>query len=87
MTLPDRQPINVMFKQVLVVLLRDNVSQTILSENHLLRRPCPAIWNQYFTFFIWPVSCDVTFMKTLSGDISSLEHDREMVDRFLNHKF
>ena len=30
---------------------------------------------------------DVTFMKTLNCDISSLEHDREMVDRFLNHKF
>ena len=28
---------------------------------------------------IWTVSCDVTFMKTLNRDISSLEHDREMV--------
>ena len=43
--------------------------------------------KQYFTPFIWSVSCDVTLMKTLNGDISSLEHDREMVDRFLNHKF
>ena len=49
--------------------------------------PMTSEINQYFTPFIWPVSCDVTFMKTLNCDISSLEHDREMVDRFLNYKF
>ena len=43
--------------------------------------------NQYFALFIWPVSCDVTIMKTLNCDISSWEHDREMIDHSLNHKF
>ena len=34
--------------------------------------------NQYFTPFIWPMSFDVKFMKTLNCDIcDSLEHDRE----------
>ena len=34
--------------------------------------------KQYFTPFIWSASCDVTFLKTLNGYISSLEHDRGM---------
>ena len=33
------------------------------------------------------MSCDVTSMKTLNCDISSLEHDTEMVDHSINHKF
>ena len=43
--------------------------------------------NQYFTPFIWSMSCDVTIMETLNCDISSWKHDREMVDHSLNHKF
>ena len=49
--------------------------------------PMTSEINQYFTPFIWPVSCDVTIMETLNCDISSWEHDREMVDHSLNHKF
>ena len=43
--------------------------------------------NQYFTPLICSSSCDVTSMKTLNWDISSLEHDREMVDHSINHEF
>ena len=40
--------------------------------------PMTSEINQYFTSFIWPVSCDVTIMETLNCDISNWEYDREM---------
>ena len=43
--------------------------------------------KQYFTPFIWPVSCDVTIMKTLNCDILSWEHDKKMVDHYLKKNF
>ena len=49
--------------------------------------PWSQMKKQYFTPFIWSVSCDITIMKTLNCDISIWEHDNEMVDHSLNHKF